>query len=86
MLIQKKRQQTARTTLHKKMHLLTANKTGCLEDFLFLLLLTPQVSERIDDDPKDQVEDDDDDHEEEEQVVDNSGCKQGLLPKSRKAA
>lgn len=76
-----------KTTL--KMHLiyfLTANKTCCLEDFLFFLLLTPQVSKCIDDDTKDEVEDNNYDHEEEQQVVDHPGCEKGLLltPNRRK--
>ncbi len=58
---------------------LTADEAGCLQDLFFLLLLTPQVSEGVDDNTKDEVEDNDDDHEEEQQVVYHSGGKQWLL-------
>lgn len=58
---------------------LTTNKTCCLQYFLFLLLLAPQVGKRVNDDAKDEVKDNNDDHEEEEQVVDHPGGKQGLL-------
>lgn len=43
------------------------------------MLLTPQVSKGVDDDPENQVQDDDDDHEEEEEVVDHPCSKQRLL-------
>lgn len=58
---------------------LTANEARRLENFLFLLLLAPQVGKRVDDDAKDEVEHDDDDHKEEEKVVNHSGCEEGLL-------
>lgn len=63
---------------------LTTDEAGCLQDFLFLLLLTPQISERVDDDTKDEVEDNDDDHEEEQQVIYHSGCKQRFLGKEQR--
>lgn len=65
-------------------YFLTTNKTCCLQDFLFFLLLTPQVGKCIDDDTKDEVEDNNDDHEEEEQVVDHPGCEEGLLLESNR--
>lgn len=58
---------------------ITADEAGGFQNLLFLLLLTPQVSEGVYDDTEDEVEDDDDDHEEEEQVVYHSGGKQRLL-------
>lgn len=58
---------------------LTADEAGRFQNLLFLLLLTPQVGEGVDDDTKDEVEDDDDDHEEEQQVIYYSGGKQRLL-------
>lgn len=60
---------------YKQIDSLTTDKAGSLQDFLFLLFFTPQVSESVNDDTKDEVEDNDDDHEEEQQVVDHSGCK-----------
>lgn len=59
--------------------LLTADETRRLQNLLFLLLIAPQVCERVDDDAKDQVEDDDDDDEVEQQVVHNAGWKQRFL-------
>lgn len=44
-----------------------------------MLLLTPQISESVDDDTKDEVEDDNDDNEEEEEVVYHTGYEQRLL-------
>lgn len=58
---------------------ITADEAGGFQNLLFLLFLTPQVSEGVNDDTEDEVEDDDDDHEEEEQVVYHSGGKQRLL-------
>lgn len=60
-------------------YFLTANKTCCLQYFLLLLFLTPQVSKGVNDDTKDEVKNYDDDHEEEEQVVNHPGRKKGLL-------
>lgn len=58
---------------------LTAYEASCFQNFLFLLLLTSQVSKRINDDTKDEVQDDDDDDEIEEEVINNSRSKQRLL-------
>lgn len=58
---------------------LTADEAGGLQDLLFLLLLTPQVSKSVNDDPENQVQDNDDDHEEEQKVVDHTGSKQWFL-------
>lgn len=62
-----------------KSQFLTTDEAGGLEDLLFLLFLTTQVSEGVDDDTKDQVEYDDDDDEVEEEIVDDSGWEQWLL-------
>lgn len=43
----------------------TANETSILQNQLFLLFLTPQVSERIDNDTENQIQNDNDDDEEE---------------------
>jgi len=53
----------------------TADEAGIAEDFILMLLLTAQVSERVNDDAEDEVEYDDDDDEEEDQIIDNS-CKE----------
>ena len=58
---------------------LTTDETWIAKDFIFLLLLTPQISESVDDDTKDEVEDDNDDNEEEEEVVYHTGYEQRLL-------
>ena len=47
------------------MEVLTAYKTGVFKNFFFLLLLTSQVGEGVDNDTKDEVEYDNDDNEEE---------------------
>jgi hypothetical protein len=46
-----------------------------------LLLLTPEVSKRVDDDTKNKVQHDDDDNEEEEQVINDSSHKERFLHK-----
>ena len=50
----------------------TANKTRVLEHLLFVLLLAPQISKRINNDAKYQVKNNNDDHKEEEQIVYNT--------------
>lgn len=64
----------------------TTNETRGLQNFFLLLLLTPQISERVNDDPEDQIQDDDDDHEEEEQVVNDASGKQRLLQRGKKVS
>ena len=54
--------------------LITAYEARVLKN-LFLLLLAPQVGERVDDDNKNQVQNDNDDDEEEEHVVNHSSTK-----------
>lgn len=58
---------------------LTADEAGRLQYLLLLLLLAPQISKSVNNDPKDEVKDDDNDNKEEEQVIDNPSGKQGLL-------
>jgi len=53
----------------------TADEAWIAQNFLLLLLLTTKVSERVDDDAKDEVEYNDDNDEEENQIVDNT-CKE----------
>ena len=48
------------------------------------MLLTPEVSESVDDDTKDEVEDNDDDDEVEQQIVQHPGNEQGLLWRGRR--
>lgn len=57
----------------------TADETGGFKNLLLPLFLTPQVSEGVDDDTKDEVKNDDDNNEEEQKVVNHSGSKQRLL-------
>jgi len=59
--------------------LFTTDEAGILKNLFFLLLLTPQIGKRVDDDTEDQIKDDDNDNEEEQQVVYNSSKKQRLL-------
>lgn len=58
---------------------LTTDEACGLEDLLFLLLLTAQVGEGVDDHPKDEVQHDDDDDEVEQEVVYHPGREEGLL-------
>lgn len=58
---------------------LTTDEARVFADLLLLLLLRPQVCERVDDDTKDEVENDDDDNEEEGHVVDHPEREEGLL-------
>lgn len=60
-------------------HIRTTNEASGFQYLLLPLLLTPQVSEGVDDDTKDEVKNDDDNDEEEQKVVNHSGCKQRLL-------
>lgn len=57
----------------------TADETGCLQNFFFLLLLTSEVSKGVNDHTKNQVKDDNNDDEEEKEVINHPGSKQGLL-------
>ncbi len=57
---------------------LTADETRGLEDLLFPLLLTSQISKRINDDTKDQIQHDDD-HQEEKQKVIHDPCGEQML-------
>ena len=59
--------------------MLTANEAVVSENLFLLLLLTPQVSKRVNDHTKDQVQYDNDHNEEEEQVIDHPQHKQRLL-------
>jgi len=43
------------------------------------LLLAPQISKGVNNDPKDEVQDNDNDNESKEEGVDNPSRKQGLL-------
>jgi hypothetical protein len=56
-----------------------ASETHILQNFLFLLFLTPQIGKSVDDDTKNEIENDNDDHEEEEHVVNHSSSKHRLL-------
>jgi hypothetical protein len=56
-----------------------ASETRILQNFLFLLFLTPQIGKSVDDDTKNEIENDIDDHEEEEYVVNHSSSKHRLL-------
>ena len=56
-----------------------ASEIGILQNFFFLLFLTPQIGESVDDDTKNEIENDNDDHEEEEHVVNHSSSKHRLL-------
>jgi hypothetical protein len=56
-----------------------ASETRILQNFLFLLFLTPQIGKSVDDDTKNEIENDNDDHEEEEHVVNHSSSKHRLL-------
>lgn len=64
---------------HSKVPALTTYETCGLQYLFLLLLLAPQVSKGVNNDPKDEVKDDDNDDKEEEEVVDNASRKQGLL-------
>ncbi len=55
-----------------------ASETGILQNFLFLLFLTPQIGKSVDDDTKNEIENDNDDREE-EHVVNHSSSKHRLL-------
>ena len=59
--------------------LLTAYKTSIFEDFLLLLLFTPEICESVDDDTKDEIEHNNDDNEEEQKVIHNPCNKQRFL-------
>ncbi len=59
-----------------------AGETRVLQNLLLLLLLAPQIGERIDNDTENEIKDDNDDHEEEEHVVNHSSSKHWLLRKS----
>lgn len=52
---------------------LTANEARILDDLLFRLLLGSEVSERVDDDAKDQIQDNNYHDKEEEHIIDDSG-------------
>ena len=41
-----------------------ASETRILQNFLFLLFLTPQIGKSVDDDTKNEIENDNNDHEE----------------------
>ena len=60
-----------------------ADEARVLQNLFFLLLLAPQVGERVDDDAENQVQHDNDDHEEEQQVVDDARAVHRLLPVDR---
>lgn len=62
-----------------EVRLLTTNKTRVLENLLLVLLLAPQISERVDNNTKYQVEYNDDDHKEEQQIVNDAAHKHVLL-------
>lgn len=50
----------------------TADETSVFKDQLFLLLFTPQVCKRINNDTENEIQDYDDDYEEEQQIIYNS--------------
>jgi hypothetical protein len=56
-----------------------AGETRVLQNLLLLLLLAPQIGERVDNDTENEIKDDNDDHEEEEHVVNHSSSKHRLL-------
>ena len=56
-----------------------ASETRILQNFLFLLFLTPQIGKSVDDDTKNEIENDNDDHEEEKHVVNHPSSKHRLL-------
>ena len=56
-----------------------ASETRILQNFLFLLFLTPQIGKSVDDDTKNEIENDNDDQKEEEHVVNHSSSKHRLL-------
>lgn len=57
---------------------LTADETCGLEDLFFSLLLTSQVSKRVNDDTKDEIQHNDD-HQEEEQKIIHDTCSEQML-------
>lgn len=59
----------------KRASIQTADEASILQDELFLLFLTTEVREGVNDDTKDEVENDNNDYEEEEKIVHNSGHK-----------
>lgn len=65
--------------IHYQAAVRTTDETGGFQDLLLPLFLASQVSERVDDDAKDEVKNDDDNDEEEQEVVNHSGRKQRLL-------
>ena len=56
-----------------------ASETRILQNFLFLLFLTPQIGESVDDDTKNEIENDNDDHKEEEHVITRAPNRYRLL-------
>lgn len=56
-----------------------AGETRVLQNLLLLLLLAPQIGERVDNDTENEIKDDNDDHEEEEHVINHSSSKHWLL-------
>ena len=62
----------------------TTDEAGVLQDLLFLLLLTPEIGEGVDDDTEDEVEQNNDHQEEEGQVVKHAPHKLVLLYRDKK--
>jgi len=56
----------------------TTDEARIPQNFILMLLFATEVSERVDDDAKDEVEYDDNDDEEEDQIIDNT-CKEQML-------
>jgi hypothetical protein len=56
-----------------------AGETRVLQNLLLLLLLAPQIGERVDNDTENEIKNNNDDHEEEEHVLNRSSSKHWLL-------
>lgn len=54
---------------------LTANEASVAQHLVLVLLLTAEISERVDDDTEDEIQQNNDDDEEEEKVVQDAGHK-----------
>lgn len=58
---------------------LTTDEAGIFQYFFLLLLFTPEIGERVDDDTEDEIQNYNDDDEEEQKVVDDTSKEQRFL-------
>ena len=64
--------------LEQHLSLETTNEARVLDNFLFVILLCPEICEGVNNDAKYEVEDNNDDYEEEEHVIDEPQCVEWL--------